>query len=65
MGATLAYSFETTRLVCLDGALARPCTISVVLDPAPKFCCRASRQHSSGQGHEGERQPVLFFLRLR
>jgi hypothetical protein len=29
VGATLAYSFEATRLVCLDGALARPCTISV------------------------------------
>jgi hypothetical protein len=30
-GATLAYSFEAMRLVCLDGALAQPCTISVFL----------------------------------
>ena len=58
MGATLAYSFETTRLVCLDGALARSCTISVVPDLAPKFCCRASRQHGSEQGHRGKRQPT-------
>ena len=62
------HSFEATRLVCLDGALARPCvfyycTISVVPVPAPKFCCRMSRQHGSGQGHRGERQPAPFFWR--
>jgi hypothetical protein len=29
------------RVVCLDGAPARSCTISVVPDPIPEFCCRA------------------------
>jgi hypothetical protein len=32
---------EVMRVVCLDGALARSCTISVVPDPIPKFCCHA------------------------
>ena len=33
----------------------RPCSISEVPGPAPKFSCRASRQHGSGQGLRGKR----------
>jgi hypothetical protein len=47
--------------MCLDGALARPCTISAVTGPAPTFCGRASRQHGSGQGHRWEKDNLLHF----
>jgi hypothetical protein len=43
-------SFTATRYVCLGGALARPCTISVPKSPAPELHCCASHQHGSEQG---------------
>ena len=56
VGGTLNLpSFRTTRHVCLGGALARPCTISVAASHAPELHCCASRQHGSEQGHGGKR----------
>jgi hypothetical protein len=60
-GGTLdRTSFAATRSVCLEGALARPCTILVVTGPAPKFYCHASRQHDPGQGRRLQRNPLHF-----
>ena len=62
-GGTLdRTSFAATRSVCLEGALARPCTISVVTGPAPKFCCHASRQHGPGQGRRLQDSNFLILL---
>ena len=49
----LKFPFEKIKLDApvswgTHSALARSCTLSVATGPAPKFCCRASRQHGSG-----------------
>ena len=61
-GVTLdRTSFAATRSVCLEVALARPCTISVVTGPAPKFSAATRRvSMTPGKGGDDTDNPLHF-----
>ena len=52
-------SFEATRIVCLECALARLCTISVVMGPSSADALRASM--APGKGMEDKNNPSPHF----
>ena len=60
MGYPQPTSFTAKRHVCLGGALARPCTISMAKSPAPEPHCFAQSMALS-KGMEEKDNPALVF----